>query len=488
MLKKVLLAIGMLMVLVASGSFSQSVIQPGDSVHCTGDALVTTGPLDADCVAFTPTPTSTPTETPTATLTNTPTSTPTDTPQPTSTPTATNTLVPTATWTPLPTSTATNTATPQPTATNTPVVATSTPRAQWPLCPSHDPNAWHALDDVSRQCHYDHEHGDNPHLADTVFGAWPSAWGGQELSYPWATSAMENTHKHGGYKFAVKLNMPCDVNASYDAFFHVNCIPNARAEYHTVGHAIDALARYHSYYLEYQICRNPDFASCGIIRVGGWMDFGLLNAPYAGPRVFRAGGVVDFGAGSTYGGAGANSLVMSFDADTPELNTIACCFDEPYISIGSMLQPLNGNKLSVWSMNNVGQANHFGSNAYARLLIRTFDTWGDIDPANPYAPRFFCRDGSCANNGSLRGMGETSVYIPPSWDSDHDGFADMSGYTNRLGQIVTGCAAIGLDCVPFSVVHVPVGYADTRDGGNGSGAAREFDTSPVGIKWLRFPN
>lgn len=494
-MRRLPLVLALLVLMTAARSLTLVTLQNGDSAHCTADVLVQTSALDADCLAFTPTPTLVPTatstETFTATPTNTvvPTSTATSTSTSTPTATATNTLIPTltATWTPLPSATFTATAT------NTPVVATNTPlpRAQWPLCPSHDPNAWHALDDVSRQCFYDHEHGRDSHLGDAVFGSWGTAWGGQQISYPWATSIMENTHKHGGYKIDVRLNRPCDPTNSYDGRIPINCVTDARVEFHFVGHSMDALARYHSYYLEYRVCKYPAYTQCGIIRMGGWMDMGVMNAPYAGRRLFRPGGTVDFGMGSTYGGANSQ-LIMTFSADTPDLDQIATvgspCCDDPYISIGNKLNPLDGSRLIVWSMNNVGGANHFGSNPYARFLVRTFDSWGWIDPANVNSPQWFCRDGSCADNGSSRALGENSVWIPTSWDVDGDGFADASGYTNRLGQVVVGCAAVSLDCVPFSLVHVPVGYADTRDPGNGSGAATEFDTSPAGQRRIRFPN
>jgi hypothetical protein len=500
--RRIGLCLALLMLVVAARSASVVPLQVGDTGHCVGDVLVLTTQTDAECLAFTPTPTGTPLPTDTPTVTATPSSTPTSTATATTVPSDTPTSTPSATGTSTatPTATATHTLLPTLTATWTPLPPTATatitptplPRAQWPLCLSHDPNAWHALDDPTRQCFYDHEHGINPHLGDAVFGSWATAWGGSEISgYPWITSPMEPTMKHGGYKTDVRLNRPCDPTNSYDGHIPVNCVRDARVEYHFVGHAIDALARYHSYYLQYRVCQYPAYTQCGIISMGGWMDMGVMNAPYAGRRLFRPGGTVDFGPGSTYGGAG-QQLIMTFNADTPDLDQIATvgslCCDDPYISIGNKLQPLDGSRLIVWSMNNVGSANHFGSNAYARLLVRTFDSWGWIDPTNVNSPQWFCRDGACADNGSLRGLGENSVWIPAGWDTDHDGFADASGYTNRLGQVVVGCVAISLDCVPFSVVHVPVGYADTRDPGNGSANATEFDTSPSGQRRIKYPN
>ncbi len=77
-------------------------LQAGDTVHCAADVLQPTSPLDAVCVAFSPTPTETPTVT--ATNTATPAATPTATATPTNTPTATptNTATPSATTTATP--------------------------------------------------------------------------------------------------------------------------------------------------------------------------------------------------------------------------------------------------------------------------------------------------------------------------------------------------------------------------------------------------
>jgi len=117
----------------------------------------------------------------------------TNTPEPIETPTPqppTATLEPTETPTPQP-----PTAAPEPTETPTPQPPTATPEpdgdvepyADAPACPSHDDRAFHALWDAERGCHYDHEHGDNPHDVDHIFGTEFYDWAGGEISYPWQT-------------------------------------------------------------------------------------------------------------------------------------------------------------------------------------------------------------------------------------------------------------------------------------------------------------
>lgn len=465
-MKRLPLLLALLVLMIAARSVSFVTLQAGDSAHCAGDAMVMTGPLDVECVTFTATPTATPAVLPTDTPTPTDTATlqPTDTPSPT----ATNTLVPTPTPTPTP-----------------------LPRSQWPLCPSHDATQWHALIDTIRACHYDHEHGDNPHAAEAVFGPPPAI--GETISFPWETSAAENIQKHGGYKWFVLLNQYCDPNANYEASPNANCITDARVEAHFIGASSDALARFHSYYAEFRICKNPGFTECGIIRTGGWADMGVLEVPYTGARVARPSAAIDFGIGSTYGGGNAD-IMLSYPADASELDTICTVgnrgCDNPYWASAS-LTDVGGpgfKPQSVLSMNNVGPVNHFGHNPHLRFLARIFDSWDTIDATSPSTLHFLCRDGSCADNASLRELGETSAHIPSAWDTNSDGFADMSGFTDRYGNSVSGCTSLGLDCVPFSVVHVPVGFASTDDPGCSCHRMIEYDTSPSGQHWIQFPN
>ncbi|MGB1253577.1 MAG: hypothetical protein ACPG8W_23395, partial [Candidatus Promineifilaceae bacterium] len=39
---------------------------------------------------------------------------------------------------------------------------TGEPQSDARPCPSHNPNEWHGLYNAARNCHYDHEHKDNP--------------------------------------------------------------------------------------------------------------------------------------------------------------------------------------------------------------------------------------------------------------------------------------------------------------------------------------
>ena len=77
---------------------------------------------------------------------------------------------------------------------------------------AHDDRAWHGIWNYDHGCHWDHEHKQNPHELDAIFGTEYYALAGGELSYPWQTyagsgenfeayvpgTATENSGKHQG--------------------------------------------------------------------------------------------------------------------------------------------------------------------------------------------------------------------------------------------------------------------------------------------------
>ena len=170
----------------------------------------------------------------------------------------------------------------------------------------HSPHEWHMLVDPENDCHYNHHHGDDPHLLNDVcavrpdgsevcFGE-PGAWfdePGQSISYPWQTFTtrvtdsrnitpeeadalngnMENQAKHEGYFWIVRQNQTCAEAGEY-------CTTDYRLQVHGMMFTHGALTRYHSMSYESRICEDPaDPTTCGIYRTGGWTDFGVLMAP-----------------------------------------------------------------------------------------------------------------------------------------------------------------------------------------------------------------
>lgn len=121
------------------------------------------------------------------------------------------------------------------------------------IWPRHNPEVWHE------------GHGDDPSRVNDIFGKIA-----QEIAYPWQT-VNENKLKHDGYKWAVERDLPCDEKGY--------CVKAFRVQYH-MHPAMDMNVRWHSALVEIQVCKDSeDEKTCGIIRSGGWFDFGYLYRP-----------------------------------------------------------------------------------------------------------------------------------------------------------------------------------------------------------------
>lgn len=138
------------------------------------------------------------------------------------------------------------------------------PTATPELEPAHDTRAWHGWDG-------DHEHKDNPHAVDDVFGTQIYEWAGGAISYPWQTPD-ENAHKHEDYGWVVFEDIPPDW--TNDGAIYIR---NLRAQLHMDLHADGAVTRFHSAWVEVEACRRAEPSICGIARYGGWQDYGELR-------------------------------------------------------------------------------------------------------------------------------------------------------------------------------------------------------------------
>lgn len=197
----------------------------------------------------------------------------------TPTPGATNS--PTATNTPMP---ATATSAP---ATNTPVAATNTPTAPTatpsgnvapyanaPKCPTHDDTRWHSIWNSVRGCYYDHEHGDNPALADDLFGPLGAQWGNSPSAImpPWGM-ATEFGPAHGGWKVEVNRDLP---GRPTQCWYYDGCVVSIRVLSHFGPKG--GLQPEHTFWLD-AIVEYPG-GQRGIIRTGGTWSTGILHSPY----------------------------------------------------------------------------------------------------------------------------------------------------------------------------------------------------------------
>lgn len=340
------------------------------------------------------------------------------------------------------------------------------PSASAPACDPalHDPAQWHGLWNATAGCHYNHEHKHNPHDVDDIFGP-PGAWfGGGELSYPWQTfkgsngdypawsgnvADLENIAKHNNYGWIVRRDIPAHAGMEPDGTW----IRAFRLQYHGMGEPHDVTARFHSFSLEAEVCNlNGD---CGIVRTGGWLDFGNLEIDGAVPLPGEEDAVGDDG----------RRRIHFFYAD-PERRA------EP------------GFKAEFfWYGRHRPIQPPFSDVPLDPMLIALAqaDVWYNVDPADPHAFNLFCPDYQCNKNGSTIQAHVIQFTVRQS---------DFNGYTDRYGRLAPTCAAPGLDCVPLILEHVPLGsvqHRDDRDLGLDSAGAQDFDISPAGVWWIEPP-
>ncbi len=322
------------------------------------------------------------------------------------------------------------------------------------LCPDHDPIKWHALYDAERNCHYKHTHNGNPHELDHIFGPVGEWHVGQSISYPWATP-HENEAKHEGYKWEVKEHAGCVIpegKTGYDT-----CVTAWRIQFHAMGGPLEATAtRLHSFAAELRVC-TKDGAQCGIVKTGGWADFGILEVPYKGAHVPLP---VDPPAPE----GGFNVHIPPYRGHPP---------------LDGVPKAPGGTVPFTWNSDS-----KYGYNQIFEFDFKGFDDWQGIDPNDPGKFAFICPDYQCQYNHSQ--MGIYHLVVSDVLPANNNGLVNFTGYTDRFGNIVTGCNEIGLDCIPLLFESVPKGTAMMTIPPNESPI--EYDTSPPGEWWIEYSN
>lgn len=388
-----------------------------------------------------------------------------------------------------------------------------------PTCPSalHSATAWHPLwmpgelltsELVSKLqaasvpaatitqigqvgCHYTHTHHANPELADNVFGPAGALWGGQTISYPWATmsasGAHENHAKHEGSKYMVERSLPTAAGNTTDLNWQIgphNRVTDARIQYHAMGGPLDATVRFHSYYTEYRVCHKTQTTQCGTTQFGGHADYGVLHVPYK--QQFLAL-------------PGQDPVPM-----TQSLN------DDPYRA-HALLEDGEWMKLfPAWLCKGCGKTSftigwlwttsaRYGWHQVGGQFIASHDDWQGIDRANPSRVQLVCAPqvNPCRLNNTEHQPFTLWAHAPPSFDQsaqDTDpsvGFVSYQGYTSVKGVLAPTCTTASADCVPLKWVHMPTGYAGWNtsvDGGRDLARWRDFDVSPGSVWWVQYPN
>lgn len=327
-------------------------------------------------------------------------------------------------------------------------------------CDDHDPNQFHKLFNSTKNCWYDHEHGDDPTEVNDLFGSVSSWWNGsQSISYPWQTFAYdgntsgggnnfptrtglyENEAKHAGYKWYVRRDLPCTSQ------YTEGCVKAFRTIDHGMGHAHEAITRFHSFATEMVVCPKSRTDDCGMIRTGGWQDKGPL--------------VIDGQFFTDYGPQGPGPRLHNQDVGNAHFGT--------------------------W----------YGGSLIATTVQQFEDMWGLVQKDNPTELHFFCPDDNdyCGYNDSKRQIhivgaglrGAEVKWLRDQGNVSADGKANYRGYTDRYGTIVknNSCSSVGIDCVPLELTNFQTGILYQF-----RGDAREYDQSigELPSSPIRYPN
>lgn len=348
-----------------------------------------------------------------------------------------------------------------------PLVLTAPQAGQ--ACPQshHNPDQWHPLVDPVTGCHYNHEHKHDPNQVNDIFGS-PGVWfGGASLSYPWETP-HENHEKHEAYSWMVRRGVPSHGRETWIQAFRLQ-VHATTAPFMADNGALHGgyLARFHSYSLEAQVCNQS--GQCGLVRTGGWIDFGNLeiNGYGAIPLPGEEEAVDDNG----------RRRIHYFHQD-PELRKESQ-FGAPFFWYGR--QRPNSPPWGNVPLNPI------------LIAVSTTDASVNVDPDRLYELLFFCPEHDCNKNDSTIQAHVVQFSIPNAY-ADSNGRVNLSAYTNRYGELVTGCTTPSLNCVPLLIENAPAtsGPVQHRDDthllDHPNSGYDEFDTSPPNLWWIDYPN
>jgi hypothetical protein len=353
--------------------------------------------------------------------------------------------------------------TPAEPAAHAPSLAEHLPFPDAPLCPdtgeAHDTSLFHTLWDGVRDCHYDHEHGEDPFVAE-VAATFPgfdlrALLGGVGVGHTNPSGPMENTHKHGGFKWNVQLTHPLGCQGFEGS---TNGVNGSVIQYHNFGdYSIELDGPVHSTVALLRQCDADHPADYGYIYTVQFQNYGQVVVPYQG-TIFPY----------------PHYSVPSYNSARGPYLSVNCIGPVAECRQGLGVAQQN-DSASVWTSKPTGTGPRPESSTLFRLLFRVADVYQNFDwsdQAYPYTFRWLCTsDGGrtydpagCRYNNSTTQIHEIAGEIPAAWDNmpgfDTDpavGRISAEGYTTRYGQLNPACSAAGSDCHPIRLVRAFVG-------------------------------
>ena len=335
-----------------------------------------------------------------------------------------------------------------------------------PLCEDsgemHDHSLFHTLWDDVRGCHYDHEHGQNPFTQEVaeIFPGFDlrALIGGVGVGHTNPSSPMENTHKHGGFKWDVTLShsVGCLGGEGYPTGVDAMVI-----QYHAFGdYSIEFESRTHSAVGLMRQCQVDNPTDFGYVFVNQLQDYGQRVAPYQG-------NVLPY----------PDTPLPAYEAGIAPYFTVSCFGSSVHCNKFPSREAVLSRKNSAAStwISAPGKLAGSGSHLFA-LLFRVRDNYqmfDDSDQTYPFTFAWLCStDGGasyspepdCAYNNTTTRVHEVMGEIPVGWDNlagfDTDpraGRITADGYVTPFGDLNLTCSAPGLDCHPIKLIQAFTG-------------------------------
>jgi len=333
-----------------------------------------------------------------------------------------------------------------------------------PLCADtgevHDNSLFHTLWDSTRGCHYDHEHGQDP-FSPEVAATFPgfdlqALIGDVGVGHTNPSSPMENTHKHGGFKWDVVLSHPTGCEGKEGAPTGVDAFV---IQLHGFGnYAIEFEARIHSAVGLMRQCRTDNPVDYGYIFVNQFQDYGQRTSPYQGvilqypdtPQPVYRAGLKPYFTVECIGGIPPCDKYPTRQSYLDRGRTESTWISEPDNLDGSG-SPLFGLSFGV---RDTYQVLDLRDQEYPFTFVWMCSSDGGLT-YNPVA---------CHFNNSTTQVVEFAGTIPTAWDNlagfDTDprvGRITADDYVTRFGDLNSACSVPGPDCHPIKMVEAFVG-------------------------------
>ena len=272
---------------------------------------------------------------------------------------------------------------------------------------------------------------------------------------------MENTHKHGGFKWNAQLAHPQTCAGFESAATGVN---GSVIQFHGFGdYSIEVETRIHSTVAFLRQCKSTNPTDYGYVFINQLQDYGQRITPYQGV-------ILPYPNQPVPAYPSPSGPYLSFD-----------CIDliEPY-DIRCKNSLINASAGSTWTSKVTGSTpknpigGHSDSAPLFRLLWRVADNYQLIDWEDqeyPFTFHFVCGDTTydpigCKFNNSTTQVHEIAGVIPAAWDNltgwdtnSAVGRITAEGYVNSLGVINAACTSPSTesDCFPIKLVNAFTG-------------------------------